>query len=141
MADNLTSYGGVLFEDNGGRLKLLAYLAAGAAGSYGTITEPCNYTQKFPDPLNYFYQSRGFTLAESYYQCLQNPYHGLIVGEPLAAPFAQPASGSWSNLPPTPLLSGSTNLAVQFFASDASPPLQQVDLFLDDVWLKPLTNL
>src|SRR5436190_20268429 len=68
MADNLTSYGGTIFEDNGGQLKLLNYLAAGAAGSYGTVTEPCNYPQKFPDPLNYFYQSRGFTLAESYYQ-------------------------------------------------------------------------
>jgi hypothetical protein len=141
MADNLTSYGGLILEDNGGQLKLLAYLAAGAAGSYGTITEPCNYPQKFPSPLNYFYQSRGFTLAESYYQSLANPYHGLLVGEPLAAPFARPPSGSWNSLPDSPLLSGTTNLSLQFAASDANHPVQQVDLFLDGVWFQTLTNL
>src|SRR6266850_5010106 len=130
MADNLTSYGGKLFEDNGFQLRLLDILNAGAAGSYGTITEPCAYLEKFPSPQNYLYQARGFTLAECYYQSLTNPYEGLIVGEPLAAPFAQTSTATWVGLPVNALLSGTTNLSLRSYASDSNHPVQQVDLFL-----------
>ena len=140
MADNLTSFGGTLF-DNAGQTTLLTFLEGGASGSYGTVDEPCTYPQKFPSPLIYFYQARGFSLAECYYQSLLNPYQGLVVGEPLAAPFAQTASGSWVGLPANALLAGTTNLSLQFTAADAQHPLQQVDLFLDGTWLQTLTNI
>jgi hypothetical protein len=139
MADNLTSYGGLISGSD--HLNILALINAGAAGSYGTVVEPCNYLEKFPSPQNYFYQARGFSLAECYYQSVTNPYQGLLVGEPLAAPFAQPASGSWSNLPTNSLLSGTTNLSVQFNASDAQHPIQQVDLFVDGTFAQTLTNI
>jgi uncharacterized protein (TIGR03790 family) len=140
LADNLTSHGGYLFSSD--QLDILSLLAAGAAGSYGTVSEPCNYLQKFPSPLDYFYQARGFSLAECYYQSLTNPYQGLIIGEPLAAPFALPADGAWNNLPPNALLAGTTNLALQFNASDAGGlPLQQVDLFVDGLLRQTLTNI
>ena len=90
--DTLTSFGGYILEHSG-QTPLLAFLEAGAAGSYGTVVEPCNYTQKFPDPVDYFYQTRGFSLAEAYYQSVLNPFEGLFVGEPLAAPFARPGGG------------------------------------------------
>ena len=141
LADNLTSYGGVILTDSGGHLSLLSILAAGASGSYGTVTEPCNYLEKFPSPQNYFYQARGFSLAECYYQSVTNPYQGLVVGEPLAAPFAQASAGWWSNLPANSLLSGTTNLILQFIANDSNHPVQQVDLFLDGTWVQTLTNL
>ena len=64
VADNLTSFGGFILE-NSGQTPLLAFLEAGACGSYGTVVEPCNYTQKFPDPMVYFYQYRGFCFAEA----------------------------------------------------------------------------
>lgn len=140
MADSLTSYGGQIFEPTD-HTKLLAFLSAGASGSYGTVVEPCARLGKFPTPQNYFYQARGFSLAECYYQSVTNPYQGILVGEPLAAPFAQPASGGWSNLPSNALLSGTTNLTAQFVASDADHPVQQVDLFLDGLWLQTLTNV
>jgi hypothetical protein len=141
LLDNLTSYGGLIFADNGAQLSILSLLAAGASGSYGTVVEPCNYLEKYPSPQDYFYQARGFSLAECYYQSVTNPYQGLLIGEPLAAPFAQPATGSWSNLPPYSLLSGTTNLTLGFAARDSSHPVQQVDLFLDGTWLQTLTNL
>ncbi len=93
MADNLTSFGGTLIE-NSGQTSLLSFLQAGASGSFGTVVEPCSFPAKFPDPQNYFYQSRGFSVAECYYQSVTNPYQGLVVGEPLAAPFARPAGGA-----------------------------------------------
>jgi uncharacterized protein (TIGR03790 family) len=140
MADSLTSYGGIIFEPID-HTTLLSFLQAGASGAYGTVVEPCNYLEKFPDPQNYFYQARGFSLAECYYQSLTNPYQGLIVGEPLAAPFALPAIGAWNDLSSNALLSGTTNLSLQFSAADPRRPVQQVDLFLDDIYLQTLTNL
>ncbi len=140
MADNLTSFGGQIFE-NSSQTPILSFLAAGATGSYGTVTEPCNYPQKFPDPQNYFYQARGFSLAECYYQSITNPYQGLVMGEPLAAPFAQPATGGWSGLSSNAVLSGATNLSLHFTASDAQHPVQQVDLFVDGMLSQTLTNI
>ena len=39
------------------------------------------------------------------------------------------------------ILSGTTNLSVQFSALDANHPLQQVDLFVDGTYFSTLTNL
>lgn len=141
FADSLTSYSGEIFENTAGATTMLKFLNDGASGSYGTITEPCDYNQKFPDPQDYFYQSRGFSLAECYYQGLTNPYQGLVVGEPLSAAFAQPGSGSWVGLASNAVLKATTNLSVQFTASDALHPLQQLDLFLDGYWLQTVTNI
>lgn len=140
MADNLTSFGGQIFE-NSGHTDALDFLNAGATASYGTVIEPCNYLAKFPTPMNYFYQARGFSIAECYYQSLTNPYQGILVGEPLSAPFAQPCDGGWSNLAVGAVLSGITNLSLSFDSPSAHRPVQQVDFFLDGQWMRTLTNL
>jgi uncharacterized protein (TIGR03790 family) len=140
MADSLTSFGGVIFGPNG-QTSLLAFIDAGATGSYGTVTEPSPNSQKFPDPQAYFYQARGFTLAESYYQSLYVPYEGLIVAEPLAAPFQQTGSGAWLGISSNAILNGTAPLSLQFIAADRNHPLQQVDLFLDGKYFRTLTNL
>ena len=140
MADSMTSFGGVIFGPND-QTTALAFIGAGAAGSYGTVTEPSANPTKFPDPQNYFFQARGFSLAECYYQSLHTPYQGLIVGEPLAAPFASAGAGSWVGTMPGATLSGTSQLTVQFAASDAARPLQQVDLFVDGKFFHTLTNL
>jgi uncharacterized protein (TIGR03790 family) len=140
MADSLTSFGGIIFGPNG-QTSLLAFIDAGATGSYGTVTEPSADSQKFPDPQAYFYQARGFTLAESYYQSLYAPYEGLIVAEPLAAPFQQTGSGAWLGISNNAVLSGTALLSLQFTAADTRHPLQQIDLFLDGKYFQTLTNL
>jgi uncharacterized protein (TIGR03790 family) len=141
IADSLTSYGGVIFGPNN-QTNLLAFINAGATGSYGTVAEPGADTQKFPNPQVYFYQARGFNLAESYYQSVNIPYLGLIVAEPLAAPFARSGYGEWStNFPPNSILGGTTNLCVLFLAQDGNHPLQQVDLFVDGKYYETVTNL
>ena len=140
LADNLTSYSGSLFE-NSDHTDALDYIIAGATASYGTVVEPCAYPEKFASPRNYFYQSRGFSAAECYYLSLTNPYQGILVGEPLAAPFAIPPNGSWSGLGNESVLTGITNLSVQFAASDHSRPIQQVDLFVNGNFSRTITNL
>ncbi len=140
MMDNLTSYGGLLFE-NPGHTTALDFIHNGATASHGTIAEPCAYAAKFPAPQNYFYQARGFSVAECYYQSLENPYQGILVGEPLAAPFAAPATGNWLGLPDGSILTATTNLSGQFHSASWTRPVQQVDLFLDGQRLHSVTNL
>ena len=141
MADSLTSYGGVIFASSDGQTTLLAFLDAGASGSYGTVIEPCNWPQKFPNPLDYFYQNRGFSLAEAYYQSLQNPFQGLLVGEPLSAPFARPGTANWNSLTNGSVLSGHAGLNLTFAAAATNLPLARVDLYLDGNYIQTLTNL
>jgi hypothetical protein len=141
VADSLTSFGGIIFGSNS-QTNLLAFINGGATGSYGTVEEAGNEPVFFPNPQVYFYQARGFSLAESYYQSVNDPYPGLMVAEPLAAPFARPGSGQWStNLLPNAVLSGTTNLSVNFSSWSGNHPLQQVDLFVDGVYFSTLTNL
>ncbi|HEY6167737.1 MAG TPA: TIGR03790 family protein [Verrucomicrobiae bacterium] len=140
MADSLTSYGGTLFE-NVGQTTALEFIKAGAAGSYGTVTEPCNYLKKFPSPQNYFYQARGFSLAECYYQSLIAPYQGILVAEPLAAPFRAPGNVQWIGLASNAVLQGMTNLSLQISSTTTQRPLQQIDLFLDGKLLQTITNI
>jgi uncharacterized protein (TIGR03790 family) len=140
IADSMTSFGGIIFGAND-QTSLLAFIHAGASGSYGTVTEPLSDVQKFPNPMVYYYQSRGFNLAEAYYQSLGIPHQGLIVGEPLAAPFTRPGGGKWSGSLSNTILSGVAPLAIEFHARDSSRPLQQVDLFVNGKFHSTVTNL
>jgi uncharacterized protein (TIGR03790 family) len=90
LADHLTSLGGDLLGDTAesGQMSSLRWLEAGATASYGTVTEPCNYWQKFPNPTvllkNYL---QGNTAIEAYWKSVAWPTQGLFIGEPLAAPY------------------------------------------------------
>ena len=86
LAEHLTSFGGRL--DGSGQTKLTAFLAAGAAGSSGTVCEPLAIWQKFPAPFLHVHYADGCSLAEAYYQSVMGPYQLLIVGDPLTRPFA-----------------------------------------------------
>lgn len=88
IADHLTSSGGDLLST--AQMSSLRWLDAGATASYGTVSEPCNYWQKFSNPkvLLKHYLS-GETIIESYWKSVAWPAQGLFIGEPLAAPYLQ----------------------------------------------------
>ncbi|OYP32344.1 hypothetical protein CGZ80_19965 [Rhodopirellula sp. MGV] len=87
IAENLTSSGAVF--DSTSQIKCTEFLAAGAAMSSGTVTEPYSLPFKFPTPMMYGYYAQGLSAMESFYQSVQSPYQLLIVGDPLAQPFAR----------------------------------------------------
>ncbi|HEY6281619.1 MAG TPA: TIGR03790 family protein [Burkholderiales bacterium] len=90
IADHVTSTGGVLTDDSG-QMSALRWLEAGATGSYGTVVEPCNLVQKFPNPpvvIGHYLQ--GETLIEAYWKSVLMPGQGIFIGEPLAEPFRRP---------------------------------------------------
>ncbi|MBW8328082.1 MAG: TIGR03790 family protein [Thiobacillus sp.] len=87
VGDHLTSAGGDLF--GGSQMSSLAWLQAGATGSYGAVVEPCNFPAKFPVPgIVMAHYLQGETLIEAYWKSVQMPGQGLFIGEPLARPFA-----------------------------------------------------
>jgi len=86
IADHLTSSGGMLTDSR--QMSSLRWLEAGATGSYGTVTEPCNFVQKFPRPnLVIDAYLNGETLIEAYWKSVEWPGQGVFIGEPLATPF------------------------------------------------------
>lgn len=87
LADHLTSLGGDLLGQE--QMSSLRWLDAGATASYGTVSEPCNYWQKFPQPsvlLRHYLA--GATALEAYWRSVAWPAQGLFIGDPLAAPYA-----------------------------------------------------
>ena len=87
VADHLTSTGGIL--DGHRQMSVLRWLEAGATASYGTVVEPCNLPQKFPNPgILMGWYLRGETLLEAYWKSVAMPGEGIFVGEPLAAPWS-----------------------------------------------------
>lgn len=90
VGDHLTSFGGALSPGHG-QGTALDWIASGATASHGAVSEPCNHLQKFPHPqvlLQHYLQ--GSTVLEAYWKSVAWPQQSLFVGEPLAAPFAQP---------------------------------------------------
>ena len=86
LADHLTSTGGDLLGD--GQMSSLRWLEAGATASYGTVSEPCNYWQKFPSGrvlLKHYLN--GATAIEAYWASVAWPAQGVFIGDPLAAPY------------------------------------------------------
>jgi uncharacterized protein (TIGR03790 family) len=86
IADHLTSHGGAL--SGGGQTTALEWLSAGATGSYGTSSEPCNFRAKFPEVgVVIAHYLSGETLLEAYWKSVLMPGQGVFVGDPLARPF------------------------------------------------------
>jgi uncharacterized protein (TIGR03790 family) len=86
LADHLTSQGGELEDSR--QMSSLRWLEAGATASYGTVGEPCNHWQKFPNPgLLLRHYLSGDTAIEAYWKSVAWPAQGVFIGEPLAAPF------------------------------------------------------
>lgn len=87
ICEHLTSFGADF--SHGGQTKLSEFLRFGAAGASGTVTEPFAIQLKFPHPAVQIHYAAGCSLAESFYQSVWGPYQLLVVGDPLARPFAR----------------------------------------------------
>jgi uncharacterized protein (TIGR03790 family) len=88
LADHLTSFGGDLTGK--GQMSALRWLDAGATASYGTVSEPCNYWQKFPNSTVLLkWYVNGATAIEAYWKSVAWPAQGVFIGEPLAAPYGR----------------------------------------------------
>ena len=140
LGEHVTSYGGFLHESSG-QMSILEWIQAGCVGSYGTVVEPCADTNKFPDPRLHYWYARGFNMGESFYMAVRNPYQGVVVGDPLYAPYAVRPQVSVSGVTNGQWVSGSVAFTVTGQAVSAKRPVHRIDLFLDDVFWTTLTNV
>lgn len=86
MAEHLTSFGAAFNTED--QSKITLWLKAGAAGSSGTVTEPYALWPKFPHARFYAHYASGCTLLEAFAQSIANPLQVMLLGDPLARPYA-----------------------------------------------------
>jgi uncharacterized protein (TIGR03790 family) len=87
LADHLTSTGGVL--EGGFQMSARAWLVQGATASYGSVSEPCAFPEKFPNVSVLFeHYLHGESALESYWKSVAMPGQGIFIGEPLSRPYA-----------------------------------------------------
>jgi hypothetical protein len=128
IAESLTSYGGVL--ERGGQTKLTEFLRYGAAGSSGAVAEPFSIQAKFPVPLLHVYFADGCSLAEAFYQSVEAPYQLIVVGDPLARPFARFARVRLSSPDPRHIWSGVVTLQPEITPAP-DRPVEEVEFWVD----------
>lgn len=86
MAEHLTSYAGAF--DKAGQSKMSLWIKAGATLTAGTVVEPRALYEKFPTARFHFYYAKGCTAIESFFLSLKSPLQILMLGDPLASPWA-----------------------------------------------------
>ena len=87
MAEHLTSWSA---EFQRPQTKLTEWLKAGATASVGSVVEPYSNPNKFPSARFYAHYASGCTMLESLYQSIACPLQTLMLGEPMAKPYAVP---------------------------------------------------
>lgn len=85
MAEHLTSWSAD-FQKR--QTKVTDWLKAGATGSDGSVVEPYANPNKFPGARFYVHYAAGCTMLESFYQSIACPLQNLLLGDPLARPYA-----------------------------------------------------
>jgi len=86
LGEHLTSWAGCF--NCPAHTKLTAWISAGAVASAGTVVEPFANWHKFPSGWLFVHYASGCCVLESFYQALYCPLQTIIVGDPLAQPWA-----------------------------------------------------
>lgn len=87
MAEHLTSWSA---EFQRPQTKMTEWLKAGATGSAGIVVEPLSNPNKFPSARFFVHYVSGSSMLESFYQSIACPLQTLLLGDPLAKPYAMP---------------------------------------------------
>lgn len=140
IAEHLTSCAGQIPDPCLGQSSVWDWMRLGATASYGTVSEPCAYREKFPDPLIAFWYARGFTAGEALAMSVRNPYQGLWVGDPLAAPFAAPPSVQILSPARNTELGDAETLRIAVSAHKRGAPPVFLDLYFDGRHHAPITR-
>lgn len=140
IADNLTSCAGQLPTPCNNQSSVWDWMQLGATASYGTVSEPCAYQAKFPDPMLAYWYFRGFTAGEALAMSVRNPYQGIWVGDPLAAPFAAPPVVQITEPAAQAGITGPTNLHLVVAAHERGAPPVYLDLYVDGRHYAPITR-
>lgn len=133
IVDNLTSFGArpENFRDTGEeqQVSIARWVEQGVAGVHGTVAEPLNNC--FPNRGFLISYAEGATLAESYHAAM--PYvfwMNLVLGDPMAAPFARRPTLMVDGLSEGATLDGATPVTVTA-ADPLDRGIESIALFVD----------
>ncbi len=98
-ADNLTSFG-CDFPDYS-QTKATAFIAAGAAGSTGSVVEPYAIAARFTNSSIYTFIADGSTLGEAFAKSVWCPDIQMPLGDMLAQPYADVPKVAFTSAPAT----------------------------------------
>lgn len=142
VGEHLTSCGGQLPTPCLNQASVWDWLGIGATVSYGTVSEPCNFTVKFPHARLATYVARGFSLAEALAMSVANPYQGLFAGDPLCAPCARPPTVAVTYPPPNTGVSSNAPLVLRLdlAAHPEGLPPAYLDLYVDGRHYTPMAR-
>ncbi len=131
FGDHLTSYAGTF--DNGAQTKMSEWINVGASGSWGTVEEPCNYSQKFPNPRIHVLYNRGLPLGDACFRAIRAlPFQGMLYGDPLTRPFTHIPAVSVGGLPGG-TISGTIVLTPSATTTDGTATIAEHRLLVDGV--------
>lgn len=128
IAESFTSYGAHF--SHAPQTKLSAFLRHGAAGSSGAVREPYAVVQKFPLPQLHVHYADGVSLAEAFFLSVLSPYQLLVVGDPLAQPFARFARVSLDEPDEETVWRGRMRLRPRVMAAEGRP-VERVEFWID----------
>lgn len=131
FCDHLTSFAAKF--DAASQVKVSAWIANGAAGSWGTVEEPCNYPQKFPNPRIHIFYFKGLPLGDAVFRSIAAmPFQGMLYGDPLTRPFTYIPQVSVPDAP-TGTVSGTIVLSPSGTTPNPNANVIQFDLYIDGV--------
>ena len=131
FADHLTSWAADFGQAQ--QTKCSAWIERGAVGTFGTIEEPCAYSQKFPSAYLHSNYAQGVTLGEAVLRSLAAvPFQGYFMGDPLCRPYATGPDVSVTGVP-TGVWQGSLSVVVNAMPTRAGTGLGQAQVLVDGV--------
>ncbi len=139
--DNLTSNGSQF--DTMAQTKSTMFIAAGAAGTSGTVTEPYAISDRFPNAMIHVFSADGSTLGEAYYKSSASPDLLLFTGDMLAQPFADiPAVTITSGPAEGGSVTGSLSLGASatVVPSTTTTGIKQLELYVDGKLYSTITD-
>ncbi|MHC4779615.1 MAG: TIGR03790 family protein [Planctomycetota bacterium] len=139
LADHLTSYGGILFN-NKSQMSILDFIKAGATGSYGTVMEPTNIHTRHSKGWVFCRYADGLSLVESYWSCVQDVQIGVFVGEPLAAPYGKKPKVAVEIPRPKKTYGGNVKLHITALPQGEGVKLRGLDWWIDGRYLGPAVS-
>ena len=134
-ADNLTSFGGNFTSPN--QTKATDFIAAGAAGSSGTVAEPTNGANRFPSADIFLFSEAGNTLGESFYKSVQTPDLIQFFGDLLGQAYADIPAVQIVNAPAEfSSVGGGVEIAASATLNDprSATGIDRIELFIDGVF-------
>ncbi|MBI5818327.1 MAG: autotransporter-associated beta strand repeat-containing protein [Verrucomicrobia bacterium] len=139
--DNLTSNGSQF--DTLAQTKSTMFIASGAAGTSGTVTEPYAIAARFPNAMIHVFNADGSTLGEAFYKSSQSPDLLLFTGDMLAQPFADIPTVMFTSGPSE---GGSVNGSISLGAranvtpSATTTGIKQIELYVDGKLFSTITD-